>query len=287
MLLGLAKVEHERLPRNVRIVAFGQLFGLRDEIVEFLGGFLGHGRQGKAFDRFAQMGLLLSGFRLLEVRLGKHFDRLCKLGLKVAHRFFGIKLLIDVVKGIVCLVYELLQLGFGGVGHKRVIGNVASRSLKIIGRVGITERANRDRPVASAVGVGRQLAASRLREAQLDARGFMHPVVGRELRAEGGKRVGARGIVAVISPGDGLHVRAQVAIVFREIDAQELAVRARSVFHHGTHRRKVGSFLSLALNAGAVASRSSREREVSIFAHGHGLKAVGGCVDVSGAAVCN
>ena len=83
-----------------------------------------------------------------------------------------------------------------------------------------------DRPVASAVGVGRQLAASRFREAQLNAIGFMHPVVGRELRAEGGKRVGARGIVAVISPGDGLHVRAKVTIpVAVDVNAQEFAIR--------------------------------------------------------------
>ena len=132
-------------------------------------------------------------------------------------------------------------------------------------------------PVAGAVGVLGQLAALGFSEAQLNAHGLVHPVVGRELGAVGGKGVGVGRIVAVIGPGDALHIGAQVAIVAVEVYAQELAVGAARFLDRGLDIR--GGLELLALDARVGAGGGGREVEGSVVV-GHGLNAVGVGIDV-------
>ena len=54
----------------------------------------------------------------------------------------------------------------------------------------------------------------------------MHPVIGGELGAVGSQRIRASGIRAIVGPSNGLHIRAQIAVVAVEVHAQELAVGA-------------------------------------------------------------
>ena len=132
-------------------------------------------------------------------------------------------------------------------------------------------------PVAGAVGALGQLAALGFSEAQLNAHGLVHPVVGRELGAVAGKGVGVGRVVAVIGPGDALHIGAQVAIVAVEVYAQELAVGAARFLDRGLDIR--GGLELLALDARVGAGGGGREVEGSVVV-GHGLNAVGVGIDV-------
>ena len=172
------------------------------------------------------------------------------------------------------MVDKRLQLCLGCIGYQRVVGNVFGRCLEAIRRVGVAQRMYGELPIPGAVGAFGQLAAQRVGQAQLDAHGLVHPVVGGELGSERGNRLGVRAVVAIVFPGHCLHVGTQVAKVLREVNTQKLAVRTRCLFDGSAHARKVRRLKRLARNTGIASSCSLREREgIAIFRDG--FQAVG------------
>ena len=169
-------------------------------------------------------------------------------------------------------------MGLGGFGY-RFLGahDIVVGCLEGVGVVVVTQGMHGELPVTGAVGALGQLAALGLGKAQLDAHGLVHPVIGSKLGAVGGKGVGAGCVVAVVGPGDGLHVGAQIAVVAVEIDTQELAIGAVGLLDCGLDA--CGGFEFLALDAGFGASRGGGEAKGAVVVH-HGLKAVGVFVDV-------
>ena len=235
------------------------------------------------------MGDLFGGLLLGEVGLGEEVLGLVGFGLD-AGLGPGISRVVVFVEGG-CLVVERLQLGLGGLGHGRSgLLDVVGGRLERVRAVLIPEGVDGHLPVTGAVGAGRELAARGIGEAELDAHGLVHPVVGSEFGAEGCLGVGVAGIVAVVGPGDGLHIGSQVAIVGREVKSHELAIAADGCVptalgnsrraQPGGHGGEVGSLERLVLDtrAGArlVGGREARGGAV----HRHGLKAVGAGIHV-------
>ena len=210
-----------------------------------------------------------------EVRLGKKVVRLGKLGGEVRPGLGAVVALdLGVGRG-----GERLKGGLGLIGHRRRLGDVVRSSLELDRVVGVAERMDGEGPVAGAVGALGQLAAGGLGKAELDAHGLVHPVVGRELGSVGGERGRAVGVVAVVGPGHGLHVRAEVAVAAaRDVDAQELAVGAAGGLDGGRHVR--GGLERLVPDArGRAVGLGGAEGEAAVVGLGHGLEAVGVGVD--------
>ena len=228
-------------------------------------------------ERAPQVSDLLGGLGFAQVFLGEQVLGLGSFGLD-GRGGPGVLGVLGLIEGR-RLVVELLQLGPGGVGH-RLLGahDVVVSRLEGVGVIVVTQGVDGELPVAGAVGALGQLAALGFSEAQLNAHGLVHPVVGRELGAVGGKGVGVGRVVAVIGPGDALHIGAQVAIVAVEVYAQELAVGTARVLYRGLDARGGLELLALDTRAGArlVGGRKARGGAV----HRHGLEAVGGGVDV-------
>ena len=223
-----------------------------------------------------QVGDLLGGLGFAKVFLGEQVLGLGSFGLD-GRGGPGVLGVLGLIEGR-RLVVELLQFGLGGIGH-RLLGtyDVVIGRLEGVGVIVVTQGVDGELPVAGAVGALGQLAALGFSEAQLNAHGLVHPVVGRELGAVGGKGVGVGRIVAVIGPGDALHIGAQVAIVAVEVYAQELAVGAARVLNRGFNVR--GGLELLTLDTRVGAGGGGREAEGSVIV-GHGLNAVGVGIDV-------
>ena len=174
---------HEHVRANLGIQA-DQRVKRALKMRDLLGGF-----------RFAQIGLLkqLLGFGSL---------RLDGRGLP---RILGV---LGLVKRR-SLVVQALQLRLRCLGHRRFgADDVVLSCLEGVSVVVVAQGMDSEFPVAGAVGAIGQLAALRLGEAQLNAHGLVHPVVGGKLGAIGGKGVGAGRVIAVVGPGDALHVGA-------------------------------------------------------------------------------
>ena len=228
-------------------------------------------------ERALQVGDLLGGLGFAQVFLGEQVLGLGSFGLD-GRGGPGVLGVLGLIEGR-RLVVELLQLGLGGVGH-RLLGahDVVVSRLEGVGVIVVTQSVDGKLPVAGAVGVLGQLAALGFSEAQLNAHGLVHPVVGRELGAVGGKGVGVGRIVAVIGPGDALHIGAQITVVTVKIDAQELAVGAARVLNRGFNVRGGLELLTLDTRVGAGGG-GGREAEGSVIV-GHGLNTVGVGIDV-------
>ena len=228
-------------------------------------------------ERALQVGDLLGGFGFAQVFLGEQVLGLGSFGLD-GRGGPGVLGVLGLIEGR-RLVVELLQLGLGGVGHW-LLGahDVVIGRLEGVGVIVVAQGVDGKLPVAGTVGALGQLAALGFSEAQLNAHGLVHPVVGRELGAVGGKGVGVGRVVAVIGPGDALHIGAQVAIVAVEVYAQELAVGAARVLNRGFNVRGGLELLTLDTRVGAGGG-GGREAEGSVIV-GHGLNAVGVGIDV-------
>ena len=222
-----------------------------------------------------QVGNLLGSLGLAQVLLGQEVLGLGSLGLdrRSGPGVLGVLGLIESCR----LVVEVLKLSLGLLGY-RLLGahDVVVGRLEGVGVIVVAQGVDGELPVAGAVGALGQLAALGLGEAQLNAHGLVHPVVGGKLGAIGGKGVGVGRIVAVVGPGDALHVGAQVAVVAVKVHAQELAIGAARVLNRGLDAR--GGLELLVLDARVGAGGGSREAKGAVVVR-YGLKAVGVGID--------
>ena len=121
---------------------------------------------------------------------------------------------IVVYKQCTGLLFQFIQLRSLRLRHRlNLLGQVLGGDVDSIGGIAVTERVNRDFPLARAVRAFRQLRAERVGQAELNAHGLVHPVVSCEFRTVGGERGGIAFISAVILPDNGLHMAAEVAVI--------------------------------------------------------------------------